>query len=256
MEKFELELISDFLIDAIEELYQFQNILENIEEEALSLEQSQNIFRIIHTLKGNSQATGFKEMARVFHLFEDVLIQFKKDVFSTDKKLIVLFYKVLSKVQNAVDLYQINIAEEIDFSEIITLIDNYNNQIDTVKRYQIAIIDDDKDTREILTEILKIEFDADFFEYSDAHFISQEIHEKKFDLILTDFKMPIIDGNTFIQNLRLTENMNSKTPVMFITGENPEISPVLDIIKDIYFIQKPFAFRRIIYYAKLSLFKT
>ena len=120
-------------------------------------------------------------------------------------------------------------------------------------KYKIAIIDDDQNTREILKEILQLEIKADFIEYEDAHLILKELEKTKFDLILTDYKMPIIDGNTFIKTLRLTKNINSHTPVMFITGESPDFLPAKDVVKDVYFIQKPFAFSRILYYAKLSL---
>jgi CheY-like chemotaxis protein len=193
-------------------------------------------------------------MAHVFHHLEDLLSKTKSETYSADKKLVDLFYNVIIKVQSALELYQINNAEEIDFSELVAQIEKYDNKkIIVAKKYKIAIIDDDKNTRDILKEILQLEIQANFTEYEDAHLILKELENTKFDLILTDYKMPIIDGNTFIKALRLTKNINSNTPVMFITGESPDFLPAKDVVKDVYFIQKPFAFSRILYYAKLSL---
>ena len=123
------------------------------------------------------------------------------------------------------------------------------------EKYKIAIVDDEQDVREIFVKILSDEFNVDFFEYSDAAYIIKEMHENKFDLILTDYSMPIVDGNAFIKILRLTTNPNSETPVMFITGKEPYLISDEKISKNIYYIQKPFEARRILNYAKLCLLK-
>lgn len=258
MDDFEKEIKRDFLLDATDKLFQFQNILESIEDgENLSLDQAKIIFRLIHTLKGNSQASGFEDLAHALHVFEDILTLLKNEKIAADKKLIELCYKVLIKTQDAIEIYQADFEENINFSELVALIEDYNNSVEAFERkYTFAIIDDDQSIREILIGILSGEFQADYFEYGDAQYILEEIHSKKFDLILTDFKMPLLNGNDFIKNLRLTKNINSNTPIMFITGEKPEIISDQNVLKDIFFIRKPFEFPRIIYYAKLSLLKS
>lgn len=255
MDDFQLDLKRDFLIDAVDQLYNFQGILESGEKKGkLSNEDSQTIFRIIHTLKGNSQAAGFEDLGLMFHSFENLLSQLKDNKIAVDKKLFEVFFKVLSKLQDAIDAYQIDVEDNINFSEYIALVEAHKNPDTTLsKKYKIAVIDDDKSTREILMEVLSEAFNVEFFEFADANYILDIVRKTKFDLILTDYQMAILNGSEFIKILRLTDNINSLTPVLFITGQQPNIVEDKKVARDVWFIQKPFEFKRIIYYAKLSL---
>lgn len=257
MDEFEINIKKDFLVDANDITFKLLDTFDKLEEgKELSIEALQMVFRDIHTLKGNSRAVGFEDMAAVFHLFENIFLQLKTGKASLNENIIEIVYKVLVTIQNSLEVYRANLSAHIDFSELLGQLENFDKvEPKKVRTYKIAIIDDDESTREILSETLKLEFEAEFFEYGDADQILKDMHTTKFDLILTDYKMPILDGNTFIKNLRLTQNVNSETPIMFITGERPEITSNDKVNQDVYYIQKPFEFRRIIYYAKLSLFK-
>lgn len=257
MDDFEKSIKTEFITDAADLCSKITSIVDNVKgSDKISPDNIQVIFRYTHTLKGNSLAAGFEKLAQVFHLFESTIIQLRDGKISFDQKLQDICYKLLAQVDDALEVYRQDLEANVDFSKIIGELENYGkSDLKKDRVYKIAIIDDDADTREILLETLKLEFKAEFYEYGDAVHILKDIENIKFDLILTDFKMPILDGNTFIMKLRLTKNINSNTSIMFITGEQPEIISDDSITHDVYFIQKPFEFRRIIYYAKLSLFK-
>lgn len=70
----------------------------------------------------------------------------------------------------------------------------------------------------------------------------KEISSFEPDLLLVDMVMPIMDGETLIEKLRLMNVTGSNTPVIYITGRpdvtfrnRPGLEPIIGII------QKPFA---------------
>jgi len=291
-DEFIIQLKKDFLNETTDNMSEFQDILDGVGPEGdLDQDNIKEIFRIIHTMKGNSKATGFEAMADMFHNFENILVRVKDGDITTNSKLVDIFYSVLSRVQDAQEIYKSDLEANIDFDDLTNGILEYarideecvlqdevleqktqiaaESEVSNIQQAQeapksrgvsapvgllnIAIIDDELAVREVLIETLDSVFNAEFYEYSDGQDAVDAISKKKFDLILTDFKMPHVNGNKFLEKLRLTDNLNKATPVMFITGLYPEVSDNEAIVKDIYFIQKPFEPNKIIYYARCAL---
>lgn len=62
------------------------------------------------------------------------------------------------------------------------------------------------------------------------------LEKGKFDLILTDFSMPGMNGYEFIQHVRSTD---SKTPIILFSGYIPEIVMLADRHENVMFFEKP-----------------
>lgn len=83
--------------------------------------------------------------------------------------------------------------------------------------YTILTVDDDELTRNLVRQILcdmcniLIEADNGFDALNN---MGGEI-----DLIITDFRMPIMDGLEFVRNVRMRSALQS-TPIIMLTGEN------------------------------------
>lgn len=60
-----------------------------------------------------------------------------------------------------------------------------------------------------------------------------------YDLIITDFKMPKMNGLEFIQKLRDNPNYQ-QTPVMFFTGYLPELKEHSGTLENVFLFDKPF----------------
>lgn len=58
-----------------------------------------------------------------------------------------------------------------------------------------------------------------------------------YNLIITDYKMPILNGLNFIIKLRLIENYK-KTPVFFFTGYMPELKDNVDVLDNVLLFEK------------------
>ncbi|MGE3611324.1 MAG: response regulator [Bacteriovoracaceae bacterium] len=78
---------------------------------------------------------------------------------------------------------------------------------------KILIIDDEADMRAAIKDAL-IELKANFIEASDGQEGLEKLKEHSFDCIITDLKMPNMDGVTFIKNARKT----FKNPIVVVTG--------------------------------------
>jgi two-component system chemotaxis response regulator CheY len=58
----------------------------------------------------------------------------------------------------------------------------------------------------------------------------------KFDLIITDFQMPEMDGLDFIQNVR---KQNTETPIFLFSAYVPELDFITEQMENVFFFEKP-----------------
>ena len=100
----------------------------------------------------------------------------------------------------------------------------------------ILIIDDEKAIRKTLTEILTFEgYKID--EATDGEEGLKKFRDKTYDVVLSDIKMPKIDGIEFLQK---AVEINADVPIIMISGHGNIETAVEAVKKGAYdFIQKP-----------------
>jgi two-component system response regulator (stage 0 sporulation protein F) len=82
------------------------------------------------------------------------------------------------------------------------------------KSIRILIVDDEEHTRLGYAEVLKLDgYSVETAENGEDGF--KKALNDEFDIIITDLRMPEVDGITFIQNLR---QHNINVPVLVITA--------------------------------------
>ena len=59
-----------------------------------------------------------------------------------------------------------------------------------------------------------------------------------YDLIITDYKMPILNGLDFIKLFK-ARNEHIPTPIFFFTGFMPELKNDIDVLDDVMIFEKP-----------------
>jgi CheY-like chemotaxis protein len=89
------------------------------------------------------------------------------------------------------------------------------------KDYKILVVDDEPAIREIFVDLLGNEGYA-CEEASDGTHAIEILKKEKFDLLITDFRMPKMNGAELLQWCRQND---IHFPVIFITG-NPELLPI------------------------------
>ena len=111
------------------------------------------------------------------------------------------------------------------------------------ERVSVLIVDDDADIREMLKEFLHSMDCFDFIvEAEDGHRAITKAQNQKFDLIISDFKMPKMDGLSFVKHLRSSkDDKNLRTPFLFLSGNFTKDTIAKALEKEVrYFIAKPF----------------
>ena len=123
-----------------------------------------------------------------------------------------------------------------------------------MSKHKIMIIEDEKDLANIielgLQRKLPMPFDLLKFDNAEAAFAS--FNESKYDLIITDFHLPGMDGFDFINKIR---EFDKKIPIIFDSGffTELEIANHADSFENVIFIDKPFSITKLANEVKLIL---
>lgn len=105
----------------------------------------------------------------------------------------------------------------------------------------VLVIDDNVGMRSIMTAVLRALGFTSIRLADDAIEAQKMIPQIRPDLIITDIKMPVLDGVTFVRNLRADENNPfSEVPIIVATGHTEEkhVKACLDAGVD-QFLAKP-----------------
>jgi CheY-like chemotaxis protein len=78
----------------------------------------------------------------------------------------------------------------------------------------ILVVDDDRLNRELITKVLRKDGHS-VIEACDGALALEILQAISFDLIITDFVMPRLNGIKFVEKLH---SIQPRTPVIFITG--------------------------------------
>ncbi|MFK7951782.1 MAG: response regulator [Ekhidna sp.] len=122
--------------------------------------------------------------------------------------------------------------------------------------FNLLIVEDDQTQRELITEALGSISDIDI-EVMSAEDGSEAIkiaRMVKFDAIITDFKMPKINGLEFIKWLK--ENYpHDNTPIIFVSGFMDQIKAArhANLFENVLFLEKPFEVKKICNYVFINL---
>lgn len=88
---------------------------------------------------------------------------------------------------------------------------------------RVLVVDDDASIRLLLSDLLTYE-GYNVFEAGDGLDAFHELEKRHFDLVISDYHMPRLDG---LQLLATCRSLWPETPVMIVSGENsgwPELA--------------------------------
>jgi len=107
-------------------------------------------------------------------------------------------------------------------------------------KINVLIIDDDSTTRRIVTRLIKQIGFVNFSEAVDGEQAYKMMQEEKFDLILSDWDMPVMNGYTLLEKVRADSNYK-KTPFIMVTANDNKES-IIEAVKAkvSQYIVKPF----------------
>ena len=107
--------------------------------------------------------------------------------------------------------------------------------------YKILIIDDEPDILDTLTELIEAKFSmATIYTATNGLDGFLACQQDKFDMIITDHKMPFMTGAALIIGIRTKEPNNQKTPICMLSGHIDENMRKTLGIQNVLFVEKPF----------------
>lgn len=117
-------------------------------------------------------------------------------------------------------------------------------------RPRILVVDDEPSIREVLSKTLALaEYDVDVA--NDGQAALERLRAAEYDLLITDLKMPGVDGLTVIREVRRS---NPAIPIIIVTGYSTESSAIEAINLGVSgYLTKPFRVPRILAAAAKAL---
>lgn len=118
---------------------------------------------------------------------------------------------------------------------------------------KILVVDDEIEICELLKVNLTEQLNCEVDIAANGMEALNLTEKMTYDLVITDYKMPYIDGAGLIEAIKLTENPYKDTPIFLISGHlsNPKEGP--DIIRDVLFFEKPIIMEKLIRYCNFAL---
>ena len=118
MESKEEEYRQLFLTEALENLEQLNKLFVDLEKDHKNKRVITNIFRIIHTLKGNALGMGYEKIADLAHVMEDVFGAIKEGEVALDSELVDSLFRANDKLGALISA--LNSGERVSYLGIKT----------------------------------------------------------------------------------------------------------------------------------------
>ena len=109
----------------------------------------------------------------------------------------------------------------------------------------VLIVDDEAEVLNMLEQEIEAKFMCHVTTATnglDAFILCQK---NKYDVIITDHQMPIMNGSAFIVSLKTRANLNKQTPLFMVTAFSIEGMDSLPELANVEFIKKPFKMNQI-----------
>jgi len=267
--EFEQHLRSEFLSEAGELLAAAESAFIRLEKEPDNGTLIDNIFRTVHTIKGSSAIVGFKSLSGFAHVFETLLSKLRTKDIRVSATVIDTLLVGVDILNRYVQVLRENPKGEVDSRDAVGRIQNcleghlsqtslpiktpvglagiplpggrndgyqdlYNEGRSKPK---FLIVDDDAGVREVVAEMLADFHGQVIMAQSGTDAIAKYDENRGVDVIITDQRMPDLDGTAFVRYVR---GRDQNIPVIVISGATEREEAIQFIKAGIFdFVQKP-----------------
>ncbi len=115
------------------------------------------------------------------------------------------------------------------------------------------VVDDDPDVTELIQNILINNYPDCIVDVCyDGKEATNLCQKNRYDIVMTDLKMPVLSGNEFISRLRQDSKNYQDTPIIVISGFLDHQLQA-ESVSNTFYIQKPFFSNKLITTTNLAL---
>lgn len=249
MEDFEKEFKIDTLRGMDEGIQSMDELLSARNPKAMQAQDINSLFRWVHTLKGNAKAAEFNQMSSAIHAFEDVLIKVRDGVEAYNSNIHQLALDFCDRLSTEVESTIKDLDHSPDFDDLLERI----QLVFDLQESQILVIDDDESMDLYLKAIISTELELNVDTANDG---AKGLHMAKshsYDVIISDYHMPGLDGKSLIELIRNSENPNQNTPIIFLSVDLPGADDNRKTWENVFFVAKPVEKKSLLYYVRIGL---
>lgn len=256
---------AEFLSESEELLEKIETSISEMSVESETFaEDLDELFRLVHTLKGSAMVAGFNAYAQPTHLVEELINQIRRDHSCFEQETI----EVLLEANDRLCEFRDGLIDDIEFvpdlsslekkitrlleeetvlhtgesDSGIQLFDEVQPHSDKEKLKDssgtILIVDDSLAILQVFTKMVE-SYGFDVIGFSDPVEALKEIQEKSlaFDVLMSDLEMPGMRGFEFAENILKT---HKQVPIIFCSGKASRKDVVRFLNMGAYaFIDKP-----------------
>ncbi len=251
------DFVKTYKLEALEEI---ADHLSSIEELTQSLQSPDSpsdhldaLFRAFHSIKGIAGSAEFHSLSQLAHKFEDLITALKNDPMRKPQVLSALD-AYLGDMGAALQGLGENFEFVGEFEKSYDILNQSVNSIPSSKDSLLfLVVDDEPDVVDVLNHLVSTEFSSEGELVGDGYCAQEKAQDKKFDFIITDYRMPVMNGLDFIKSIRETDGPNQTTPIILLTAFTPRLSPQQDLWESVFFLEKPLVSDKLIYVIKCCL---
>ena len=191
-----------------------------IEDEVMSSENTESydeLFRMVHSLKGTAGSYNFHVITKVAHNMEDVmlaLMQQKEFGTATTVVLLLKFVDILRDITDSLMSSKsapLDIDERLEFLRDQVFKENINILIVEPSKLYVSMI-----------EFSLQDMPINFTFTEDGLPALDNLLLNKYDLLITSLECPRLNGDALVAALRLVSNFNKKIKVILVTSRSQD----------------------------------
>lgn len=246
MDNFDDDLIKEIKEEMCENLSRLVDLVSSSQFEFSNEGEFKDLLRHLHSAKGNANAIGFNSLSSLLHELEDKLLSENfvetRDLKEDLETFFVNLLTIFEKLQNEDEF----IAKKNDFYSLMNSAFSPNSKLSVEKKgLNVLIVDDNEQFLEMFYETLSMNFeDWNIDKAYDGDEGLNLTQETSYDLILTDYFMPKMNGDEFIKNVRMN-SLNQKVSIILVTAFKPDFDTTSNFWENVFFIEKPLNWKRL-----------
>jgi len=166
------EFLEVFLDEASEFLDKLDYLLPRLEKEPENEEVINEIFRIMHSLKGNAAIVGLSDLSEIAHKAEDLLDLVRTGKLKVNKEIIFALFDVVSFISSYINALSAGKKPELDMASILKKLESLVGGTDEASLERATVFGE-----EVESHIKKLEDEA----RSALEFLREQIHSSSID---------------------------------------------------------------------------
>ena len=192
--------------------------INKIEDEVMSMKELDTydeLFRMVHSLKGSAGSYDFHVMAKIAHCMEDVmLVLMQRDQFAT-KSTVDILLKFIDILRDTIASLVATKEAPLDVDERLEFL---RGEVFT-ESIKVLIVEPSKLYASMIEYSLQ-GMPIDFTVVTDGLQALDNLLLNKYDLLITSLESSRLNGDALVAALRLVHNFNRKIKVILITSRD------------------------------------